>query len=146
MVAAHDFYPKDPTISIHITVFTGLVVNRNVIFFNLLFFMKHLKFQKMSHWNELSSIGGEWKFSRIYWQRILIEQTFLYTVVYRTFLYSPTNLKVPKKHREYSLSGFKAQYWRKWRWGTKKQDSPVRVEIRGVGIAEEIVSAVFGLT
>ncbi len=37
------------------------------------------------------------KFCRIYWQWILIEQTFLYTVVYRTFLYNPTNLKVPKK-------------------------------------------------
>ncbi len=28
----------------------------------------------------------------------------------------------------------------KWRWGTKKQDSPVRGENRGVGTAEEIVS------
>ncbi len=27
----------------------------------------------------------------------MIEQTFLYMVVYRTFLYNPTNLKVPKK-------------------------------------------------
>ncbi len=39
------------------------------------------------------------KICRIYWQWILIEQTSLYTVVYRTFLYNPTNLKVPKKHR-----------------------------------------------
>ncbi len=51
----------------------------------------------MSDWNELSSIAGKWKFCRIYWQWILIEQTSLYTVVYRTFLYNPTNLKVPKK-------------------------------------------------
>ncbi len=27
----------------------------------------------------------------------------------------------------------------KWRWGTKKQDSPVRGENRGAGTAEEIV-------
>ncbi len=51
----------------------------------------------MSDWNELSSIAGKWKFCRIYWQWILIEQTFLYTAVYRTFLYNPTNLKVSKK-------------------------------------------------
>ncbi len=61
------------------------------------FLRKLLKFQKMSNWNELSSIAGKWKFCRIYWPWILIEQTFLYTVVYRTFLYNPTNLKVPKK-------------------------------------------------
>ncbi len=59
--------------------------------------MKLLKLQKMSEWNEFSSIAGKWKFCRIYWQWILIEQTSLYTVVYRTFLYNPTNLKVPKK-------------------------------------------------
>ncbi len=59
--------------------------------------MKLLKLQKMSDWNELSSIAGKWKFYRIYWQWILIEQTSPYTVVYRTFLYNPTNLKVPKK-------------------------------------------------
>ncbi len=59
--------------------------------------MKLLKLQKMSDWNELSSIAGKWKFCRIYWQWILIEQTFLYTVVYRTSLYNPTNLKLPKK-------------------------------------------------
>ncbi len=59
--------------------------------------MKFLKFQKMSNWNELSSIAGKWKFCRIYWQWILIEQFSLYAVVYRTFLYNPTNLKVPKK-------------------------------------------------
>ncbi len=40
---------------------------------------------------------GKWKFCRIYWQWILIEQNFLYTVVHRAFLYNPTNLKVPKK-------------------------------------------------
>ncbi len=35
----------------------------------------------------------------------------------------------------------------KWRWGTKKQDSPVRVENGGVGTAQEIVSLrFFGLT
>ncbi len=51
----------------------------------------------MSDWNELSSISEKWKFCQIYWQWILIEPTFLYTVVYRTFLYNPTNLKVPKK-------------------------------------------------
>ncbi len=28
---------------------------------------------------------------------MVIEQTSLYTVVYKTFLYNPTNLKVPKK-------------------------------------------------
>ncbi len=61
------------------------------------FLMKLLKIQKMSDWNELSSIAGKWKFCRIHWQWILIEQAFLYTVVYRTFLYNPTNLKVPKK-------------------------------------------------
>ncbi len=33
----------------------------------------------------------------------------------------------------------------KWRWGTKKQDSPVRGENRGVGTAEEIVSWDFWL-
>ncbi len=33
----------------------------------------------------------------------------------------------------------------KWRWGTKKQDSPVRDENRGVGTAEEIVSWDFWL-
>ncbi len=61
------------------------------------FLMRFLKFQKISHWNELSSIAWKWKFCRICWQWILIEQTFLYIVVYRTFLYNPTNLKVPKK-------------------------------------------------
>ncbi len=62
-----------------------------------LFLMKILKFRKMSHWNELSSIAGKWQFCCIYWEWILIEQTFLYTLVYKTFLYNPTNLKVPKK-------------------------------------------------
>ncbi len=33
----------------------------------------------------------------------------------------------------------------KWRWGTKKQDSPDRGENRGVGTAEEIVSWDFWL-
>ncbi len=33
----------------------------------------------------------------------------------------------------------------KWRWGTKKQDSPVRDENRGVGTAEEIVTWHFWL-
>ncbi len=33
----------------------------------------------------------------------------------------------------------------KWRWGTKKQDSPVRGENRGVGTAEEILSWDFWL-
>ncbi len=33
----------------------------------------------------------------------------------------------------------------KRRWGTKKQDSPVRGENRGVGTAEEIVSCDFWL-
>ncbi len=33
----------------------------------------------------------------------------------------------------------------KWRWWTKKQDSPVRGENRGVGTAEEIVSWDFWL-
>ncbi len=33
----------------------------------------------------------------------------------------------------------------KWRWGTKKQDSPVRGENRGVGTAEEMVSWDFWL-
>ncbi len=65
--------------------------------FTVFFLMKPLKLQKMSDWNELSSRVGKWKFCRIYWQWILIEQTFLYMVVYRTFLYNPTNLKVPKK-------------------------------------------------
>ncbi len=69
--------------------------------------MKILKFQKMSDWDELSSIPGKWKFCRIYWQWILIEQAFLYTVVYRTFLYNPTNLKVPKKHRVIYSTEFK---------------------------------------
>ncbi len=50
-----------------------------------------------SAWIELSSIAGKWKFCRIYWQWILVEHTSLYTVVYMTFLYNPTNLKVPKK-------------------------------------------------
>ncbi len=63
------------------------------------FLMKPLKFQKMSDWNELSNIAGKWKFCRIYWYWILIEQTSLYAMVYRIFLYNPTNLKVPKKHR-----------------------------------------------
>ncbi len=53
--------------------------------------------QVFSDWNELSSIVGKWKFCRIHWQWILIEQTSLYTVVYRTFLYNLTNLKVSKK-------------------------------------------------
>ncbi len=51
----------------------------------------------MSDWNELSSIEGKWKYCRIYWQWILIERTSLYTVVYRNFLYNPTNLKVRTK-------------------------------------------------
>ncbi len=59
--------------------------------------MKILKFQKMTDWNELSSIAWKRKFCRIYWQWILVEQTSLYTVVYRAFLYNPTNLKVSKK-------------------------------------------------
>ncbi len=59
--------------------------------------MKLLNYQEMSDWNELSSIAGKWKFCRIYWQWILIEQTSLYTVVYRTFLYNPTNLKFPNQ-------------------------------------------------
>ncbi len=62
-----------------------------------IFLVKLLKFQKMSDWKKLSSIARKWKFCRIYRQWIRIEQTFLYTVVYRTFLYNPTNLKVPKK-------------------------------------------------
>ncbi len=33
----------------------------------------------------------------------------------------------------------------KWRWGTKKQDSPFRGENRGVGTAEYIVSWDFWL-
>ncbi len=37
------------------------------------------------------------KFCQIYRHWILIEQTSLYMLVYRTFLYNPTNLKVPKK-------------------------------------------------
>ncbi len=98
MVATHDFYPMDPTIWMPIIAVSCVVVKWNVIFFNLMFFLvKCLKFQKMSDWNELSSIVGKWKFYRIYWQWILIEQTSLYTVVYRTFLYNPTNLKAPKK-------------------------------------------------
>ncbi len=98
MVATHDFYPMGPTIWMPIIAFSRVVVKWNVIFIYILFFlMKILKFQKMSDWNELSSISGKWKFCRIYWQWILIEQIFLYTVVYRTFLYNPTKLKVPKK-------------------------------------------------
>ncbi len=98
MVATHDFYPMNPTIWMLIITFSRVVVKWNVIFFNLLFFlMKLLKHQKMGDWNELSSIAGKWKFCWIYWQWILIEQTSHYTVVYRTFLYNPTNLKVPKK-------------------------------------------------
>ncbi len=99
MVAAYAFYPMDPTIWMPIIAFSCIVVKWNVTFFNSLFFflVKLLKLQKMSDWNELSSIPGKWKFCRIYWQWILIEQTSLYTVVYRTFLYNPTNLTVPKK-------------------------------------------------
>ncbi len=48
-------------------------------------------------WNELSSIWGKWKFCRIYWLWILTVQTSPYTVVYKTFLHNPTNLKIPKK-------------------------------------------------
>ncbi len=36
-----------------------------------------------------------------------------------------------------------AQFWMKWRWGTKKQDSPVRGVNREVGTAEESVSLRF---
>ncbi len=50
-----------------------------------------------SDWNELSITAGKWKFCRIYWQWMLIEQTFLYTLVYSTLLYNePNNLNVPK--------------------------------------------------
>ncbi len=92
------FFKMDPTIWIPIIVFSPVVVNWNGIFYNLLvFLLKILKFRKMSDWDELSSIAGKLKFWRIYWQWILIEQTSLYTVVYRTSLYNPTNLKVPKK-------------------------------------------------
>ncbi len=98
MVVTHDFYPMDSTICMPIIAFSCVLVKWNVIFFNLLFFLvKLLKLQKISDWNELSSITGQWKLFRIYWQWILIEQTSLYTVVYRAFLYNPTNLKVPKK-------------------------------------------------
>ncbi len=82
------------------------------------FLVKLLKFQKMSDWNELSSITGKWKFCRIYWQRILKEQTSLYTVVYRTFLYNPTNLKVPKKAPCWG-EGFRGRgisRWAAWTW------------------------------
>ncbi len=37
---------------------------------------------------------GKLTFYRIYGQWVLIKQTFLYAVVYRTFLYNQTNLKV----------------------------------------------------
>ncbi len=88
----------DPTIWMSIIAFSRVVVKWSVIFFNLLVFLaKLLKPQKMSDWNELSSIAGKWKFCRIYWQWILIEQTFLCMVAYRTFLFNPTNLEVPKK-------------------------------------------------
>ncbi len=98
MVATHDFYPMDPTIWMPIIAFSCVVVKWNVICFNLLFFScKNFKISKNEWLNELSRIAGKWKFCRIYWQWILIEQTSLYTVVYRTFLYNPTNLKVPKK-------------------------------------------------
>ncbi len=50
----------------------------------------------MGDWNEL---WGKEHFCRIVWQCILTVQTTLNMVVYRTFLYNPTNLKVPKKHR-----------------------------------------------
>ncbi len=52
-----------------------------------------------SDWNELRNIAGKWKLYRIYWQRILIEQTSLSMVLHRIFLCNPTNLKGPKKHR-----------------------------------------------
>ncbi len=35
------------------------------------------------------------------------------------------------------------ELWVKWRWVTKKLDSPARVENKGVGTAEEIVSLRF---
>ncbi len=47
--------------------------------------------------NDFSSIAKKWKFCRIYWKRTLVEQTSLYTLVYRTFLYNEMNLKPPKK-------------------------------------------------
>ncbi len=36
-----------------------------------------------------------------------------------------------------------AQFWVKLKWGTMKQDSPVRVENRGDGTAEQIVTLRF---
>ncbi len=59
--------------------------------------MKRLQFHVMSDWNELTGLARKWNFYRINWQWILLEKTFFYTVVYKTFLYNPTNLKVPKK-------------------------------------------------
>ncbi len=56
-----------------------------------------LKTPVFGDWNQLSSLTGKRKFCRIYWQRILIQQTSLFPVEYRTFLYNPTNPKVPRK-------------------------------------------------
>ncbi len=51
---------------------------------------------KNSHWKDFSSIVKKWKFCRNYWKRSLVEQTSLYTLVYRTFLYNEMNLKPHK--------------------------------------------------
>ncbi len=59
--------------------------------------MKRLKFQKMSDWNELSSIAGK---KNLLPNLLTVDSDRAkFPVVYRTFLYNPTNLKVPKKHR-----------------------------------------------
>ncbi len=47
--------------------------------------------------SDFSSIAKKWKFCRIYWKRTLVEQTSLYTLVYRIFLYNEMNRKPPKK-------------------------------------------------
>ncbi len=105
MVASYDFYPIDPTDWVPNIAFSRVVVKWNVIFFNLgLFSYETSEFQKMSDWNVLISIAGKWKFYRNYWQWILKKQTSLYMVVYRTSLYNPTSIKVPKRHSaEYVL-------------------------------------------
>ncbi len=75
-----------------ITEFSRAVVNWNVIFFDLLsFLMKILKSRK----NEPLKRSKQYNEKMNILPCLLkVEQTLLYTLVYKTFLYNPTSLKL----------------------------------------------------
>ncbi len=96
IVVTYYFHPIDTSIWPTIIAFSHVVVQWILIsLIYSVFIMKLPKFHLLSDWKELSTTAGKSNICRIYWQ--WVEQTFLYTKVYRTFLYNPTKLKVPTK-------------------------------------------------